>query len=943
MSYKIIKNEFIKDIGEAFIYEHERTNAKIVYIKNDDNNKVFSITFRTPPSNNTGVFHILEHCVLAGSEKYPLKEPFNQLDKCTMNTYLNAITYADKTVYPVASTNDKDYFKLMNVYLDGVFNPLIKSKRGIFLQEGWYVNKQDDDINGIVYNEMQGAYSTEDVLIDFKVKQKLFEDNLYSYDSGGYPENITDLTYDDFIQTYDEYYNPSNSIIYFYGNLDIDYYLDYLDEKYLCKFDKGICHEIVKSNDLSNKIYMEDTYFSNDLDEAKNYIQATFKLKFSKDESKNIAFDMLADILTENQEGILKKALIEAGVCENVTSYIDDDMIEPVFTILIEETLEENIEKFKEILFKTIEKISREKIDDDLIKGAICTNEFFFKEGDFGYKPKGLFYDVTLLKHMVYDDFGFDCLKFDDIIETLQHMDYEDLLVQNILNNDNAVFCILKPTGTETKKQTKLTETENMEALFEYQNEVDTEENLDKIPPVSVSDIEREVFEINSSESNLQGIPLIYNEIKGDIFYLDFVFDISSLVNRVNEEYHKYMSIFVYMLGKLDTHNYSSAEFEKNISLYIGGASISNTTISNGHFKFFPALQFSFRVLNKNREIAISLFNELIQNTIFDDREKVRKLLLEFIHKNRLDAIYEPKDYCIQVAKSYVSSEFSYLNDIDGISFYYWLKDLQESISDDNKSDCVIDDIICKMLYIKENISKENNDLYVALSSNGFEVGKICGEISKLKFLKKVQHNNKSFEYGINKSYNEAFFTQSNVNFNTKVGLWDSREYKYEGSVNVLTQMLNSGYLWEKIRTEGGAYGSQISVDLDGMISVNSYHDPNISRTYENFNNISNYIKNLEISEKEVHIYKIGAINHISKPIKNCDINSIAIKRYFRGITSEFILKNKIEILDTSLKNIKYHFDYFENCFRNSKICTIGSKSDIFDDKHIFNNINKFL
>ena len=326
MVYNLLKNEHIENIGEGFLYEHTKTGAKIVYIKNKDKNKVFSIAFKTIPKNNTGVFHILEHCVLCGSKKYPLKEPFNQLDKCTINTYLNAITFADKTLYPIASYNDKDYFKLLDVYLDAVFFPLIEDKKGIFLQEGWHYN--NEEVNGVVYNEMKGEYSTPDVIIDFKVKEKLFN-NGYNYDSGGHPDYITNLTYDEFIKTYKQYYTPSNSMIYFYGDLDINYYLEYLNREYLSKFDKNDEIIINKSRNLTEPIIFEDFYeIEEDLEREKNYIQASFKLNFSNDEAKNIAFDILSDILTENQEGILKKALVDEGICTDVTSYIDDDMLE---------------------------------------------------------------------------------------------------------------------------------------------------------------------------------------------------------------------------------------------------------------------------------------------------------------------------------------------------------------------------------------------------------------------------------------------------------------------------------------------------------------------------------------------------------------------------------------------------------------------------------------
>lgn len=924
MIYNLLKNENIDNIGEGFLYEHIKTGAKIVYIKNSDKNKVFSVSFRTLPKNNTGVFHILEHCVLCGSKKYPLKEPFNQLDKCTINTYLNAITFADKTLYPVASPNDKDYFKLLDVYLDAVFFPLIEEKKGIFLQEGWHYNGKE--INGVVYNEMKGAYSTLDSIIDFKVKEKLFN-NGYEYDSGGHPSYITNLTYDDFLKTYKKYYTPSNSIIYFYGDLDIDYYLSYLDIEYLSKFDKSSINIIEKSKNLDKPIIFEDFYYTDeDLGEEKNYIQASFKLKFSKDEVKNIAFDILSDILTENQEGILKKVLVDEGICTDVTSYIDDDMLEPVYTILIEGTKEDSIEKFKNILENTIKNIN---IDKRLIEGGIATNEFYFKEKDFGYKPKGLFYNITLLKNMLYEKYDFETLKFDNIIEDIKKVDFKELLLDNIINNSNAIYCILKPTDKK-RKIDNIDYIENTEDLIKYQQESDKIEDIEKIPPLKIEDIEKDIFKINTEILEIMNRPLIYNNINSEILYFNMILDISSF----SKKYGKYISIYVYLLGKLHTKNYTSENLEQAINILIGGASTYNGVVSLRGNKFFNTLGFSARILNKNIEQAFYIINEIFENTLLDNKEKIKSFILEFLYKCELDILKDPKQYSIKRAKSYICEKSLYIENVEGIEFYNWLKDLCKNI------DKNIDNIIENLLFIKDNILNINN-IYFGIACNKDIKQMGIKSIEKLSLF----NNNKRITNKIEKAFldikNEAFYIPSDVNYNTKVMFLDRDNFKYTGYLSVLKRIVQSDYIWYKIRTEGGAYGGDMSISDSGLVVLNSYSDPNILKTYNNFNKIPDYLKDLNISEKELHMYKIGTINILDRPMKDYEINQVAMSRYFKGLDEKELYEQRQQVLNTDINDIKNYFKVIKDSLNTNNICTLGNKDDINLCKDIFLSVKK--
>lgn len=933
MTYSLIFQENIKNIGKGYIYNHNKTDAKLVYIKNSDKNKVFSIAFKTLPKNSTGVQHIVEHCVLAGSKKYPLKEPFNQLDKCTLNTYLNAITFADKTLYPIGSTNDKDFFKLLDVYLDGVFFPLIYEKKGIFLQEGWNFNGKE--LNGVVYNEMKGAYSSPDSLIDYIVKKNIFNSG-YGCDSGGYPEEITNLTYEDFLNYHKEYYNPTNCIIYLYGDLDINYYLDYIDKEYFSKFEKGIEHKIEKSkNIISNKIIEEEYYLEDDLEE-KNYLQATFKLNFSLCQEKNIAFEIISNILTENQEGILKKALIEAGICTDVTSYIDDDMIEPIFTIQIEGTNEENILKFKEIFEKTITEI---EINEELLLANLAPIEFYLKEGDFGYKPKGLFYNIVLLKDMLYNKFDFSSLSFDKILENVKRIDFKNLIKENFIENENYTYCILKATNKKIKKPKKEFEID-IKDLKIYQNEKDTKENLAKIPPLSIEEIDNNIFEINFSSKTLKNhleelyigenfekfsnIPIIYNNINSEVFYINFVFDIKNLGNN------PYITLFSYLLDKLGTNDISPENLELKLNYLFGDYKIFNGCYDLKNGEYMPALVFSARILEKNLENSLKILNNVFKNIDFSNKEKIKYTLKELISKLQLSYLKDLKEVVCKRARGYINEKYEYLEKIKGLEFYNWLKSL--NLEKD------LEDIIKNLENIKKSLYCKNR-LYLGFAGKEDNFKRYLKQIKDFEFFEEIDPEKFEIDFKIEK--NEAFSNFVDVNYNTLVSNLKDFGFEYNGDINLIKTILDTDYLWEKIRTEGGAYGAIFSIEKDGALCLNSYSDPNIEKTYENFYKISDYIKNINIDEDILHMYKIGSINSFDRIIKNHEINEISISRYFSGRTNEDVLKERNDILYAKLQDIKKYGDIFEKGLKNSYICTGGNLNDIKKCKNIFNKIKK--
>lgn len=917
--YTLIKNENIKNIGSGFIYEHLKTGAKIIYIKNNDKNKCFSISFKTLPKDNTGVPHIIEHCVLCGSEKYRLKEPFNHLDKSTLNTYLNAITFSDKTLYPICSMNNQDFFKLIDVYLNAVFFPLIYEKQGIFLQEGWNFNEKE--INGVVFNEMQGVYSSPDALIDFKVKKALF-DNGYNFNSGGFPPEITNLEYNDFLNFHKIHYNPTNSIIYFYGDLDIDYYLDYLDTEYLSKFEKADEQIISKSNDFSHKIFIEDYYYSDEENSDKNYFQATFKLNFNLQPEKCIFFEVIANILIENQEGILKKAFIESGFCDDVTCYLDDDMLEPVFTIQIEGAKEKNLNKYKDIIEKTINNL---ELSEEIIKSNFLPIEFYLKEADFGSEPKGLFYNIVLLKSILYGKFDFSYLKFEEVIDNAKNVDYINILKENLVENKNAVYCILKPKNNTEKKVLNLKD--NTEELLKYQNEEDTQEELKKLAPLHINEIEKSIIKLNTKINKNKNTPVIFNCIETEIVYLNFVFDISEFGNN------QYLNLFNYLIDKVGTKNINPFEMETKLKSIFGEYNnfIGCYDLENG--EFLPSLTLTFRMFERNIENAFFLIQDIFLNLSFLNSKRLINLIKELLSKIEFGYLKDSRGDSILRAKSYLSKKHNFSDKTKGVDFYFWLKELVQNI-DQN-----IDEITLNL----ENIAKcvfDNKKLYIAVTCNEKNYLNVEKYLSDLTFS---NHNIYEFKenYRGNIFENEAFIIPSDINYNSKAFI--IKNFKLNGSIYVLKKIIDTEYIWQKIRTEGGAYGGKMYFARDGIFCFNSYSDPNILKTYDNFENISNYIKYLNLDENTLHRYKIGTINDFDREIKNNEINHISLYRYFLNLTEDDILNEKNQIINVKVNEIKDYFYILKEGFENSKICTIGNKKNIEKNIDIFNNIKKLI
>ena len=559
--YEVLDEHNIPDVASmGYVLRHKKSGARIAVLSNNDENKVFYIGFRTTPDDETGVPHIIEHTTLCGSEKFPVKDPFIELAKGSLNTFLNAMTYPDKTMYPIGSCNDQDFKNLMDVYMDAVFNPNITKYKEIFKQEGWHFELESKDapitINGVVYNEMKGAYSSADEVLSNQIYRSLFPDNTYSKDSGGNPIHIPELTYEKYLDFYHKYYHPSNSYIYLYGDMDIVERLKWLDEEYLSKYDYMEVDSQIKPQKAFDKVkYVESEYSiaSDDPEENKTYLSYNRVVADSLDQMLYQAFDVLDYALVSAPGAPVKKALIEAGIGEDVYGSYDAGILQPVFSIVAKNANISDAEKFNEIITDTLKEIVKNGINKEALLAGININEFKFREADFGQFPKGLLFGLNCMDSWLFDDLKpfihLECLDtFAKLRDKINTGYFEELIQKYLLDNTHGSEVVVKPARNKNaQEEQKLADKlkaykdslsdEEIQKLIDdtislrkYQEEPSLDEDLRKLPMLKRSDLKREALGFSNIKENLSDVTLVRHEIESNgIDYITLMFDVNDM------------------------------------------------------------------------------------------------------------------------------------------------------------------------------------------------------------------------------------------------------------------------------------------------------------------------------------------------------------------------------------------------------------------------------
>ncbi len=948
--FKLIRNEYLDEISsKILIFEHEKTKAKLIYINNDDFERSFSISFRTPSIDDTGIAHILEHSVLCGSKNFSIKDPFAQLLKGTIHTFLNAFTFPDKTMYPFATTNLSEYRKLMEVYLDSVFNPNIYSKKEIFLQEGWRYDFDLNNklmINGVVFSEMKGVYSSPENILEIQSLKNLFPDTQYKYDSGGNPLEMPNLSYEKFLNYHKTYYHPSNSYIYLYGDLKIIDELKYINDNYLSKYDYlKVDSKLKFQNPFKEKLEKIFYYPISEDEDINNkcYFDYSFVISDAQNTEVLIAFDILSKILLA-QSSPLRKALTDAQIGEDISGGFNmkDMILQPIFNIKISNANIKKKEEFKLILINTLKNIVKSGLDKNLIDAAISKKEFELKE-KLDTIPISIIYGIEIMNSYLYDFDPLSNLKYNSHLEKIKNLSnnnyFEKLIQKYLINNEHALFLSLeakKDLDFEKNLNEKLEiyfknlstkEIDNIKQdslnVEKWQCEDDSKTELNKIKTLSLSKIDKNPKKIEYDEINLDLGKLLY--VKDDtkeIVYLNFLFNIK----HIPIEKFSYLSLLSSLLQESKTKNYDFDDFTNMINIYTGALGVSLIGINDKDQNFSPKLQINIKYFKKNQNKIIEILDEIFNNILFDEL-KVKEILNRI--KSRLNTGILEKAHLFAFSRiNYQISEKGFFNEkISGIDYYFFIKDLADNF-----------------LEKKEEILNNLNDLYKIVFNKDSLLMSLVSNDLDLDFFKKItlketKHDEIKFKIESSHYINEAFLTKSQVNYVAKGFNFRKLGFDYNHKLKVLKTFLSKTYLWEELRMKGGAYGAMNFLDFDGENIYISYRDPNIINTLEKYDEIPKYLSNLKISKSELDKNIIGTISNLDEPIKSYEKGSIILYLFIKKISYEDLKNARAEILNTKVIDLKNFSKLIDETLKQNLFCVIGNNLKIEENKEIFDII----
>ncbi len=964
-SYELIEERYLGDVkATGFLLKHKKTGAKVVTIpKENEDNKVFYIAFRTPPKDSTGVPHILEHSVLCGSEKYPVKDPFVELAKGSLNTFLNAMTYPDKTIYPVASCNDKDFQNLMDVYLDAVFHPDIFKHKEIFEQEGWHYELEsiEDEltINGVVYNEMKGAFSNPESVLDRTIMNVLFPDTLYSYESGGDPKNIPDLSYEDFLGFYKQYYHPSNAYIYLYGDCDMEEKLDYIDKEYLDKFDScKIDSEIIKQKPFSELTRVEKNYpiSAGENEEDGTYITLNYVVDVADNPEESLAIEVLDYALLSSPGAPVKRALLEAKLGKSIIGGYENGIRQPFFSFGVKKANECDEEKFLEIVKSVLKEQVANGIDKKAIRASLNSMNFTIRESDFGSYPKGLIYGLNMMDSWLYDEKEpFMYLNGLEIVENLKKKvdtDYFEKLVEKyFINNTHGAIVIAKPKkGLATQeeevqkernaaKKASMSEEElqaiidNTILLKEYQQTPSSEEDLAKIPLLTREDLKREARPIDLEEKDIGGVKVLHHNIDTlGIHYLNMLFS----VEHIPLEDLGYLSFFSKILGIVDTEDYSFTDFANEVNLQTGGISTMLTVFPKGLEEFTVLFDVRSKFLCENIMAATDLIEQMLLHSDFSDASRLHELVK--MERSRVESKLNNSGHVVAALRcsSHFSKASLYKDMTSGIEYYHFIKELEENFD----KRCHTLQKKCKEL--SHSIFRRSN-LLVSTTGDDKAFYQLNTYLPRLARHLFTDNYRKSHAELVCIKKNEAFKDASLIQYVARTGDFRKAGFEYTGALKILKVILSYDYLWIKVRIQGGAYGCMNSFDRNGGVMFVSYRDPNLKDTNEVFEKTGDYLREFDANEHEMTKFIVGTFSELDTPLTPIQRGQRGLKAYIYGLTDEDIQKERDEIINATSEDIKKLADLVDSVMEQNHICVVGNEDNIDKNAKMFDTVQQLL
>ncbi len=956
--YRLVEKKFVKEVNaECYLLEHEKSGAHVLKILSDDQNKTFSISFNTIPNSDSGTPHILEHSVLNGSKNFPVKSPFDVLLKGSLNTFINALTSNDWTAYPVASMNEKDYFNLMHVYLDAVFNPRIYDEPRIFMQEGWHYEMTSAggpiEYKGVVYNEMKGAYSDPERILYDKVLKSLFPETSYRFSSGGIPSEITKLSYDNFLDFHRKFYHPSNSYIFLYGDADMAKELEFIDREYLSHYDRIDLESELKDNPPFTE-EREDTEYYPVIEESQvkdqTYLSLNWIIGAGSDDLTGMAIDILSEVLVNQESAPLRIALREAGIGKEVSAY-KDKLFQNVMTINVKNANPEDKDRFLEVVSSTLAKVCEEKIDREALKGTVNRLEFGLREGNDA--QKGLMYNLRCLNNWIYTGSPFSALEYETYLskikESMEGGYFEDFIRKNLIDNRNRALVVLAPKpGLENENMKQVTagleeykkglskeEADSLVAvtkgLIDFQQTEDTPEALATIPMLSISDINPRATVYDCTEDNISDIKhLTHSEFTNNIIYTTQWFDLRVLP----QEMLPYASALSYLIGKLNTEKYDFMTLDKTLNINTGGFStgIGMRLYENNDDKVAPLLTVRMKTTTDKIDTSLMLTAEILRNTSLTDKNRVRDLLARDQANLEISLAQDGLNTGRRRFESYLTKRGLLIEQTGNIEYYRFLTALLAEF--DKNPDAVI--------------SKLQETASLIFNRGNMTAGVTCDESDFAKYSPAFTKFAALFpgdspEF---KSWqldplpaNEGIMSSSKVQYVFKGYDFKKMGMEWNGKWNVLSQILSTEWLQTRIRVIGGAYGGWTNMYDYGTVVFASYRDPNLTGTLENYDKTTEYLNTFNADSSAMTRFIIGTIAGLDNLTTPSQRGDIAFSNYFRNITAADLQKERDEVLATTAADIRGMSGFINDVLSRDVICVFGNSEIIKANGNIFGKL----
>ena len=961
-AYRVVEHKTIEEMqSEGIVLEHKKTKARLFLVSNDDENKVFCIGFRTPPDNDCGLPHILEHSVLCGSDKFPLKDPFVELVKGSLNTFLNAMTYPDKTVYPVASCNDKDFQNLMDVYMDAVLHPNIYKEEKIFRQEGWHYELESKDApliyNGVVYNEMKGAYSSPESLLDSVTQKTLFPDTCYGKDSGGDPVHIPELSYEKFLDFHRTYYHPSNSYIYLYGDMDMAEKLTWLDEEYLSHYEeRPVDSRIREQKAFEKPVEREFSYSITDGESGEDatYLSVNTVVGDDLDPKLYVAFQILEYTLLDAPGAPLKQALIDAGIGKDILGGYESGILQPFFSVIAKDANKEQKGEFLAIVKGTLRKLADQGINRKSLLAGMNYFEFKYREADYGSAPKGLMYGLQCLDSWLYDGDPMTHLcyqeTFDFLKKEVENGYFEQLIKDYLLDNPFEAVIVVAPeknlTAKEDEKLAKkladykasLSE-EELEKLVcatrelkEYQDTPSTPEILAKIPLLTREDIDKKAETFFWTEKEEDGIKVLHhNFFTSGIGYLKILFNTSVLP----QEDLPYAGLLKSVLGSISTEHYSYSDLTSEIHLNSGGMDFSVTSYANlqDAEQFTGAFVASIRVLYDKLDFGFTMLEEILNHSVFTDEKRLGEVIQETRSRARMKLENAGHSTAVSRATSYFSATAYYNELTGGTAYYHFLEQLEKDYPAKKQ------EIIAKLQEVSRKLFTRSNMLvnYTA-DENGYEK---LPETLKLLSAKLPEGSRETYVFTHPvKNVNEGLKTSAQVDYVARCGNFRDAGLAYTGALKILQVILSYDYLWLNIRVKGGAYGCMSGFGRSGEGYLVSYRDPNLKETNEIYEGIPAYLEQFDPDERDMTKYVIGTISNLDAPLTPSVKGSRGLSAYLSGVKEEMMQTERDQVLQATKEDIRALAAHIRAVLQTGSFCVVGNEEKIEANRAMFGEVS---